>query len=82
MYESTHDAEIQYCCRFSEQKMATLIAAPLSSWHHPTMMKLTLDGVRSVNESRLTLAWMKRSNNSSRKFWSGTKMFLFGTRVN
>jgi len=25
---------------------------------------------------------MRRSNNGSGKFWSGTKMFLFGTRVN
>jgi len=54
MYESTHDAAIplllynptkattpqfQHCCRFFRQKMATLIAATLSSWHHPTMMK-------------------------------------------
>jgi hypothetical protein len=25
---------------------------------------------------------MRRNNNESRKFWSGNKMFLFGTRVN
>jgi hypothetical protein len=45
-------------------------------------MKWTLDGGRSVSESGLTLAWMKRDNNNSGKFWSGTKMFLFGTREN
>jgi hypothetical protein len=62
--------------------MITLISNPLSRWHRPTMMEWTLDGERSVNESGLTLAWIKRNNHNSGRFWSGTKMFLRGTRVN
>jgi hypothetical protein len=46
------------------------------------MIKWTLDGGRSVNESGLTPAWRKRNNNNFGKFWSDTKMFLLGTRVN
>jgi len=61
--------------------MATLMAATLSSWHHLTMMKWILDGGRSVNESGLTPAWRKGDDNNSGEFWSGTKMFLLGTRV-
>jgi hypothetical protein len=46
------------------------------------MMKWILDGRRSVSESRLTPAWRKRNENNSGEFWSGTKTFLLGTRVN
>jgi hypothetical protein len=46
------------------------------------MMRGAQDGGRFVSESRLTLAWTKRSNNNSGRFWSVTKMFLLGTRVN
>jgi len=44
-------------------------------------MKWTLDGGRFVSKLGLTPAWRKRDNNS-REFWSSTKMFLLGTRVN
>jgi hypothetical protein len=62
--------------------MGTLIAALLSNWDHSAMRKWTLDGGRFVSESRLTTIWMKEDNNNSGKFWSGTKTFLLGTRVN
>jgi hypothetical protein len=45
-------------------------------------MKWILDGGRFVNESGLTPAWRKRDKNNSGEFWSGTKTFLLGTRVN
>jgi len=62
--------------------MATLRATTLSSWHLPSKMKWILDGGRFVNESGLTPAWRKRDKNNSGEFWSGTKTFLLGTRVN
>jgi hypothetical protein len=46
------------------------------------MMKWILDRGRSVNKSGLTPTWRKRDDNNSGEFWSGTKMFLLGTRVN
>jgi hypothetical protein len=45
------------------------------------MRKWTLDGGRFVNKLGLITTWMRERSNNFGRFWSGTKMFLLGTRV-
>jgi hypothetical protein len=82
MYESTHYATILLLLQVHQAEGCNLDSnstEQLASFNHD---ELSTRWKEICQESRLALAWIKRSNNNSGRFWNVTNMFLLGTKVN
>jgi hypothetical protein len=78
----THTAKIPILLQVQQAKGGDLDNNSIEQLTSFNNDEMNTNGGRYVNESKLTLTWIKKNNNNSRRSWSVSKMFLLRTKVN